>query len=115
MSDAKERKRFREEAVGPSKDTMVGLGMPSFTVEDFYDNFIDTIDSLGSDDHTPEKLHEVFTNQGSSDYLVVFLRLLTSMHLQKNSEFFQNFIDSGKTVAEFCATEVRASGFIHVR
>jgi ubiquitin thioesterase protein OTUB1 len=106
MTDAKERKRFREEAIVPSKEHMIALGFPSFTVEDFYDNFLEAIDQLGLEVYTNESLHETFTEQGASDYLVVFLRLLTSMHLQKNADFFQNFLDNGKTVQEFCATEV---------
>ena len=34
-------------AISPSKEQMVKLGMPEFTVEDFYDNFMDTLVTLG--------------------------------------------------------------------
>ena len=36
----------------PSKDQMVKLGMPEFTVEDFYDNFMDTFNSLSGEQKT---------------------------------------------------------------
>ena len=49
----------------------------------------------------------------------MFLRLLTSKHLQQKAEFFQAFIDEGKgTVKDFCATDVEPmyveSDHIHV-
>lgn len=37
--------KFRE-VVRPSKDKMIKLGFPQFTVEDFYDTFMGTIDKL---------------------------------------------------------------------
>lgn len=118
MKDPKERKRFREDVVAPSKDQMIEVGFPSFTTEDFHENFLETLDQLGSEKYTDESLYETFAEQGTSDYLVVFLRMLTSMHLKKNAEFFQNFLDNGKTVQEFCDTEVepmfQESDNIHV-
>lgn len=104
-----------------SKDQMVELGMPAFTVEDFYDNFMDTLERLkeGSDDKmNQEELEETFNNEGLSNYLVVFLRLLTSKQLQLEGDFYQNFMEGGRTVAEFCSTEVepmyRESDHIHI-
>ena len=47
-------------------------------------------------------LIETFNDQGMSDYIVVFLRLLTSMHLKKDAEFYQNFMEGDMTVANFC-------------
>lgn len=53
-----------------------------------------------------------------SDYLVVYLRLVTSCHLQLNAEFFSNFIEGEGTVKDFCAQEVepmyRESDHIHI-
>lgn len=45
---------------------------------------------------------QTFRDEGISNYLVVYLRLLTSAQLQKKSEFFENFIEGGRTVKEFC-------------
>lgn len=43
-----------------------------------------------------------FNEQSVSDYIVVYLRLVTSGHLQREEEFFQHFVDGGRTVREFC-------------
>ena len=58
-----------------SKDQMVALGMPEFTVEDFYDNFMENLNSLsGEKPITMAEVEEMFREEGSSNYLVVFLR-----------------------------------------
>ena len=59
----------------PSKDEMVKLGMPEFTVEDFYDNFMETFNSLSGEQKTNlTDLLKTFNDEGTSNYLVVFLR-----------------------------------------
>ncbi|TRY75898.1 hypothetical protein TCAL_00671 [Tigriopus californicus] len=101
-----------------AKAQMIELGMPTFTLEDFYDNFMDHVDRVGQAHMDAQQLFETFNEPGQSDYLVVFLRLLTSMQLQRNAEFYQNFMEGDKTVAEFCATEVEPmyneSDHIHI-
>ncbi|GCB85273.1 hypothetical protein scyTo_0025959 [Scyliorhinus torazame] len=47
-------------------------------------------------------LMTAFNDQSTSDYLVVYLRLLTSGYLQRESAFFEHFIEGGRTVKEFC-------------
>lgn len=49
------------------------------------------------------ELSKVFNEQGCSDYVVVYLRLITSGNIQESSDFYQNFIDgSYSSVSEFC-------------
>ena len=123
--------------VKPSKEQMVG--MPEFTVEDFYDNFMESLGQLGGEDkEAAAELDTMFKDEGVSNYLVVFLRwgslststpkfkltlytiprLLTSKQLQLEGEFYQNFMEGGRTVAEFCNTEVepmyKESDHIHI-
>lgn len=43
-----------------------------------------------------------FRDQSVSDYIVVYLRLLTSGYLQREHGFFQHFIEGGRYVKEFC-------------
>ena len=51
------------------------LGMPEFTVEDFYDNFMETLDTLGGEEKiSASDLDTTFNDEGVSNYLVVFLR-----------------------------------------
>ncbi len=47
-------------------------------------------------------LSETFNDQGISDYIVVYLRLLTSGQLQKEAEFYQNFIEGDRAIKDFC-------------
>ena len=98
--------RFRRDAIEPSKEQMEKLGFPVFTVGDFYDTFLDSVDKLAEEGFNQQQLYDSFNEQGYSDYIVVFLRLLTSKYLQENAEFYQNFLDDNKTVKEFCSTDV---------
>lgn len=89
---------------------------------DFYETFLEVISKVEPKDNQPqvlEELHKVFNEPGFSDYVVVYLRLITSGKLQEESEFYQNFIDgSYNSVAEFCHKEVEAmykeSDHIHI-
>lgn len=100
-----------------SKDELVSLGFPSFTIEDFHQVFMETIEGVGKD-HSVEELLKTFQDEGLSNYIVVYLRLLTSAQLQKKSDFFENFIEGGRTVKEFCSQEVepmaKESDHIHI-
>lgn len=49
-----------------------------------------------------EKVLGSFNKQNVSDYVVVYLRLLTSGYLQREHIFFENFIEGGRSVKEFC-------------
>lgn len=58
-----------------------------------------------------EKLMDSFNNQNVSDYVVVYLRLLTSGYLQRKHGFFQHFIEGGRSVKEFCQQVGAVSSF----
>jgi len=118
LNDEKRLEEFKL-TVKPSKDEMIELGMPAFTVEDFYDNFMDNLDRLSGDDKMSVKeLEDLFNDEGTSNYLVVFLRLLVSKQLQQQSEFYQNFIEDNIPLKDFCGTEVepmfKESDHIHI-
>lgn len=53
-----------------------------------------------------------------SDNIVVYLRLLTSYYLQKESDFFANFIEGSGAIGDFCKREVepmyKESDHIHI-
>lgn len=106
------------EKVKPSKDAMAKLGFPLFTMEDFYDNFMDSLDTLKQPESNLESLLASFNDEGTSNYLVVFMRLLTSLNIKSQHEFYQNFLEGGQTVEEFCANEVepmfKESDHIHI-
>ena len=57
-------------------------------------------------------LFQTFQDEGISNYIVVYLRLLTSAQLQKKADFFENFIEGGRTVQEF-RSQVKFLSNIH--
>lgn len=107
---------FRARA-SEAKDHLEKLGYPSFTVEDFHDQFISVVDSVRAG-MPLEGLLNIVCDDGLSNYLVVYLRLITSCHLQRNQEFFQNFVDGYDTIQDFCKVEVepmdKESDHIHI-
>ncbi len=117
MTDADERKRFMDKVIKPSKEQFEKLGYSSYTMEDFYDTFVEKLELLSQEGFDTKKLVEMFNTQDVSDYLVVFLRFLTSKYLQQNADFFQAFMED-KSVKEFCSADVEAmyieSDNIHV-
>ncbi|CAG5129819.1 unnamed protein product [Candidula unifasciata] len=116
LQDADGYKSFVD-VVHKSKDMLISLGFPQFTLEDFYDTFVDIVKQVECPG-TVEKLLETFNDQGLSDYFVVYLRLLVSGHLQANEESYIHFIDGERTVRQFCSQEVepmgRESDHIHI-
>ncbi|KAJ8684001.1 hypothetical protein QAD02_019793 [Eretmocerus hayati] len=118
LGNKEEFGKFRELAF-KSKDSLVELGFPKFTVEDFHETFMEVIDKVGNDSNDGQaELHKLFNDQGLSDYVVVYLRLITSGQLQKQAEFYQHFIEGDRTVKEFCHQEVepmyKESDHIHI-
>ncbi|XP_015520182.1 ubiquitin thioesterase otubain-like [Neodiprion pinetum] len=113
-----EFEKFRELAL-KSKDNLVSLGFPEFTVEDFHDTFMEVIDKVGAGTEASRlELHKLFNEQGYSDYVVVYLRLIASGQLQREADFYQHFIEGDRTVTEFCHQEVepmyKESDHIHI-
>ncbi|KAK0176984.1 hypothetical protein PV328_001080 [Microctonus aethiopoides] len=118
INNKEEYDKFRELAA-QSKNNLVALGFPQFTVEDFHDTFMEVIDKVGGGTEANHaELHKFFNEQGYSDYIVVYLRLITSGQLQKEADFYQNFIEGDRTVVEFCHQEVepmyKESDHIHI-
>ena len=57
LNDEVEAKRFRT-CMDDAKEDMVQLGFPVFTMEDFYDNFVDQIDNLRKLPENGDKLQK---------------------------------------------------------
>lgn len=94
-------KKYIEE----SKAELIELGFPKFTTEDFHEMFVEVLGDLEGSGSL-DRVEAIINDAGTSDYLVVYLRLLISAHLQKNADFFTHFIEGGRTVEEFCKQEV---------
>jgi len=104
IHNREELTRFKKYLEG-SKEELFEMGFPKFTTEDFHDMFMEVVCDLESSGSL-ERVEAVINDAGTSDYLVVYLRLLISAHLQKNAEFFAFFIEGGRTVEEFTKQEV---------
>lgn len=64
---------------------------------------MEVIDKVGEGkEDSDAELQRLFNIQGYSDYVVVYLRLITSGQLQREAEFYQHFIEGDRTVKEFC-------------
>uniref|UniRef100_A0A0K8R6S7 ubiquitinyl hydrolase 1 n=1 Tax=Ixodes ricinus TaxID=34613 RepID=A0A0K8R6S7_IXORI len=103
LSDKQEYVRFKKLAEH-SKEALVSLGFQRFTIEDFHDTFMEVLKRI-EDNITLDDLLKVFNDQGYSDYIVVYMRLLTSGQLQKEAAFFSSLIEGERTVQEFCKQE----------
>ncbi|KAA0723171.1 Ubiquitin thioesterase OTUB1 [Triplophysa tibetana] len=116
LEDSKELQRFKDVAA-KSKLDLVNQGFTEFTIEDFHNTFMDLIDLCEKQQSLGELLSS-FNDQSVSDYIVVYLRLLTSGYLQREHGFFQHFIEGGRCVKEFCQQEVepmsKESDHIHI-
>jgi len=116
VGNESEFKAFREKFVA-SKDILTAAGFTQFTVDDFYDNFLEVIDKVGQG-MTAQELFDQLNEQSMADYLVVYLRILTSAELRKGREFYVNFIDGEQSLDDFCQLEVepmyKESDHIHI-
>ncbi|KAK6477643.1 ubiquitin thioesterase OTUB1 [Huso huso] len=65
-----------------SKVDLVTQGFTEFTIEDFHNTFMDLIELVEKQGSVTDLLNG-FNEQSTSDYLVVYLRLLTSGYLQR--------------------------------
>ncbi len=102
---------------------LANLGYNSFTIEDFKDvviqikkkfkqgnnylkkfihKFIEELEKL-ADTTNVQVVEQIFNDSGISDYIVVFLRLLVSCHLQMNADFFNCFIEGHVSIKDFCS------------
>lgn len=64
---------------------------------------MEVIEKVGGDTQSSHmELHKLFNEQGYSDYVVVYLRLITSGQLQRDADFYQHFIEGERTITEFC-------------
>jgi len=100
-----------------TKDNLIKLGYPSYTVEDFQETFSEVLEIARKSDNLYD-ITQVFNDQGYSDYFVVFLRLMVSCYLQENHEFYSAFIEDHPSMKDFCSQEVepmsKESDHIHI-
>ncbi|XP_059728345.1 ubiquitin thioesterase OTUB1 isoform X3 [Haemorhous mexicanus] len=116
LEDGQELQRFKEVSAR-SKEELVAQGFTEFTIEDFHNTLMELIERVERRVPLPELL-AAFNEPATSDYLVVYLRLLTSGCLQRHRRFFEQFLEGGRSIKEFCQQEVepmsKESDHIHI-
>ncbi|XP_057316146.1 ubiquitin thioesterase OTUB1-like [Hydractinia symbiolongicarpus] len=116
LSNAETLNKFIEKSTN-IKDSLIQIGYPAYTVEDFYEVVMDIV-NIAKENGTLDDIIQVFNDQGHSDYFVVFLRLMVSCYLQQNEAFYSAFIEGHTTMKDFCSQEVepmaKESDHIHI-
>ncbi|PFH33324.1 ubiquitin thioesterase otubain-like family protein [Besnoitia besnoiti] len=76
------------------------------TVADFAEETVESLEKLEAPESDVATLDSIFNDMSSSNYIVVFARLLASTHLKLNSEMYLPFVTAYATVEEYCSHEV---------
>ena len=88
------------------------LGYPKFTVEDFMETFVEEVEALKG--RTADEVLAAFKDQGISQYLMCFSRMITSAHIQSNGDQFLPFVMALRpemlVCKDFTAKEVEPMG-----
>ena len=68
----------------------------------FAAQYMEVLDKVKSAQSAAD-IEAVLSEPAYSDYVVVYMRLITSGYMQKNADFYVNFLDGHPTVKDFCA------------
>eukprot|EP00056_Hartaetosiga_gracilis_P012842 m.206815 g.206815 ORF g.206815 m.206815 type:complete len:150 (+) comp13758_c0_seq4:330-779(+) len=85
------------------------VGYPEFTTEDFYETAEEEFQKLEKDNGMAE-LHKSFNDDGISNYIVTYFRIITGAYMKANPDSFQFFIEGGLSIDQFCASQVDPFG-----
>ncbi|XP_051116631.1 OVARIAN TUMOR DOMAIN-containing deubiquitinating enzyme 1-like [Andrographis paniculata] len=102
-------------SVEECRKTLLSLGYVEFTFEDFFELFLEQLDSVlpGNEDSIDhDKLVQRCRDPSVSDYVVMFFRFITTGEIRKRSEFFEPFIQglTNTSVEQFCKSSVEPMG-----
>jgi ubiquitin thioesterase protein OTUB1 len=88
---------------------LLAVGYPELTTEDFYDAFVGLAEAV-QEKRSAEHVLMTFRDSYMSDFLVVYLRILASGHLQIHHDDYAPFIEGGRSIADFRKSEVDPMG-----
>ena len=93
-----------------SLDEVCKCGYDRFTLEMFFDELVQLFEYLA----TKPKLDEVVTKlneeNGTSEYVTWYLRVVTAAYLKSDPDRFIHFIEGGMDIPTFCSREVEPMG-----
>ena len=81
--------------------------MSEFIVDDFWEATSDFLVWVRSTRATIEQVRaKLCQDLALSQYIITYLRMLVSFHLQANEEQFAPYVADGSSIADFCKNEV---------
>jgi len=86
---------------------LVTLGYPDFTTEDFYENFDEVLTWVLSKKHSEKEIIEHMRDEGLSNYMVIYAKLLVSLQLKENPKEYEAFLNTD--IASYCSKYVEPS------
>lgn len=97
------------------RKTLQSLGYPDLTFEDFFELFLEQLESVIQGNETSISHDELVIrsrDQSVSDYIVMFFRFVTAGEIRKRAEFFEPFVLglTNAPVEQFCKTSVEPMG-----
>ncbi|CAB3396718.1 unnamed protein product [Caenorhabditis bovis] len=89
-------------------ERLLKLGFPEWTTNDFCEFFITWLTDLVNQKLTRGKVFTDLNDDHHSNYLIIFMRLITSGYLKEHCSEYEPFIESGLPMDEYCTSEIEA-------
>ena len=89
-----------------SLEPLVAQGFDRFTMEDFYESFLEQFQWAHTERPSAEEIVQRLADEGLDQYCVAYARYLTSSYLQAHAADYAPFVSEGRSVAEFRRTDV---------
>ncbi|KAI6213586.1 hypothetical protein M3Y94_00167400 [Aphelenchoides besseyi] len=107
FNDKSELDRFIDLCKG-WRQRMANFGFPELTTEDFCDAIDDVLTSIKNGTKNLDFLYDDLNNENYANYLVAFMRMITSAYLRENEALYSGFIEGERTVDRYCKDEIEA-------
>eukprot|EP00930_Biecheleria_cincta_P055941 TRINITY_DN42183_c0_g1_i2.p1 TRINITY_DN42183_c0_g1~~TRINITY_DN42183_c0_g1_i2.p1 ORF type:complete len:282 (+),score=56.72 TRINITY_DN42183_c0_g1_i2:29-847(+) len=82
----------------------VGAGYEQVAIEDFHEEFLSSLDALGTEGSSASSAEAVL--EENDGYFVCWARVLTSAYLKRHEEDYKSFLSSHGSIQQLCAQEV---------
>lgn len=93
-----------------SLDEMCTRGYDRITLEMFYDELVDLFEYLATKPKLDDLVTKLNEENGTSEYVTWYLRVVTAAHLKSDPDRFIHFIEGGMDIPTFCSREVEPMG-----
>lgn len=91
------------------KTELLLAGYDEYIFEDFQSVLLDLFKKIEKG-LSEQDLENIFLNPDTTDYIVVYMRLLTSAYIQSHPDDFEPFLYEYSSLIDFCRKEVESMG-----